>query len=129
MLKDLSPAGSITLVAPGGLRNDPRGAAPTSPQTTGPRVAAPTGPERTAPSVEPSEALDRAVRLTARRMFAAAELDVTNFRDEATGRIVYRIADRSSGEVLVQSPPDELLRFWASARAALAEPGLVDVEV
>jgi len=72
--------------------------------------------------VDPGEVLDRASRAAARAMFPNREVDVTSFRDEGSDRIVYRVADRETGRVLVQSPPDALLRFYASARQALAEP-------
>lgn len=78
-------------------------------------------------AVEPSQVLDRASRAAARAMFKEREVEITSFLDEGTGRTVYRVADRSSGEVLHQSPPDALLRFFASSRAALDQP-LVAVE-
>lgn len=52
----------------------------------------------------------------ARELFAGREVDVQSFRDEATGRMVYRVTDRRSGEVLTQTPPDELLRLYAALR-------------
>ena len=55
-------------------------------------------------------------------MFAEREVEVTSFHDRASGRMVCTVADRRSGEVLMQSPPDALLRFFASTRAMLAEP-------
>jgi hypothetical protein len=78
-------------------------------------------------AVEPGQALDRASRAALRAMFTDREVEISSFRDEGAGRVVYRVADRASGEVLLQSPPDALLRFFASARAALSEP-LVSVE-
>lgn len=78
-------------------------------------------------AVAPTEALDRASRAAARAMFPGRDVEVTSFRDEGSNRLVYRVADRETGRVLVQSPPDALLRFYASARAAMAEP-LVAVE-
>ena len=78
-------------------------------------------------AVEPAQVLDRASRAAARAMFKDREVEITSFQDEGTGRIVYRVADRASGEVLHQSPPDALLRFFASTRAALNRP-LVAVE-
>ena len=54
-------------------------------------------------------------------------MEVTSFQDEGTGRVVYRVADRKSGEVLHQSPPDALLRFYASSREGRDRP-LVAVE-
>ena len=77
---------------------------------------------RTRQSVEPSQALNRASRAAARAMFKDRDVEITSFQDEGTGRIVYRVTDRSSGELLHQSPPDALLRFFASSRAALGEP-------
>jgi hypothetical protein len=78
-------------------------------------------------AVEPSQLLDRASRAAARAMFQDREVEITSFLDEDTGRTVYRVADRSSGEVLHQSPPDALLRFFATTRAALNGP-LVAIE-
>ena len=79
------------------------------------------------PAVDPGQALDRASRAAARAMFPDHDVEVTSFRDEGSNRLVYRVADRETGRVLVQSPPDALLRFYASAREAMAEP-LVAVE-
>ena len=73
------------------------------------------------------DALDRAIRAAAHAMYPGRQVEVTSFRDEASNRIVYRVADRDTGRVLVQSPPDALLRFYASARQAMAEP-LVTLE-
>ena len=52
-------------------------------------------------------------------MFAEREVEVTSFHDRASGRIVCTVADRRSGEVLMQTPPEALLRFFASTRAML----------
>lgn len=73
-------------------------------------------------AVEPSQALDRASRTAARALFPDRDVEVTSFQDAGTGRLVYRVADRASGEVLHQSPPDALLRFYASVRASLEQP-------
>ena len=97
---------------------------PLSGSVAGPRVAA---DPLTRQSVEPAQTLDRASRAAARAIFKDRDVEITSFQDKDTGRTVYRVADRSSGEVLHQSPPDALLRFFASARAALDEP-LVAVE-
>ncbi len=64
------------------------------------------------------ELAERAVN----ELFAGREVDVRSFRDEVTGRMVYRVTDRRSGEVLVQSPPEELLRFYAAARRPPGAP-------
>ena len=94
-------------------------------QGTGTVAAQPMAEAR--PAVDPGQALDRASRAAARAMFPDHDVEVTSFRDEGSNRLVYRIADRETGRVLVQSPPDALLRFYASSRAAMAEP-LVAVE-
>jgi uncharacterized FlaG/YvyC family protein len=60
-------------------------------------------------------------------MFQDRDVEVTSFHDELAGRVVYQVADRASGEVLMQSPPDALLRFFASTREALAQH-LVELE-
>jgi hypothetical protein len=73
-------------------------------------------------AVEPAQALDRAARVAARAVFERREIEVTSFHDEGTGRVVYRVADLNSGEVLLQTPADALLRFFASTREALTEP-------
>jgi uncharacterized FlaG/YvyC family protein len=57
-------------------------------------------------------------------MFKDRDVEVTSFWDEGTGRTVYQVADRASGEVLHQSPPDALLRFYASSRETLDGPFL-----
>jgi hypothetical protein len=105
-------------------------ARPTGSASAEPRVATadPAGArvpavERLAPrAVEPSQALDRASQAAARALFRDHDVEVTSFQDEGTGRIVYRIADKASGQVLHQSPPDALLRFFASARRSLERP-------
>jgi hypothetical protein len=97
--------------------------APAAPATALAASAAPL----TARSVEPSQALDRASRAAARALFKDHDVEVTSFQDKESGRLVYRVADRASGQVLHQSPPDALLRFFASARESLERP-LVAVE-
>ncbi|MGD9508694.1 MAG: hypothetical protein AB7I59_04255 [Geminicoccaceae bacterium] len=82
----------------------------------------------TVQAAEPSQALDRASRWAARALFQDRDVEVTSFQDKDSGRIVYRIADRASGQVLHQSPPDALLRFFASTRQSLERP-LMAVEV
>ena len=73
-------------------------------------------------TVEPRRALEQATRLAAHALFEGRDVEVTSFHDPASGRIVCKVADRSSGEVLMQSPPDALLRFFASTREALSQP-------
>jgi hypothetical protein len=120
MMNDLLTVSS-TLPA----RSIPLGATESRPAAQAARPgAAPLAPNvrPTGSVVDPGEVLDRASRAAARAMFPNREVDVTSFRDEGSDRIVYRVADRETGRVLVQSPPDALLRFYASARQALAEP-------
>ena len=45
-------------------------------------------------------------------------LRVTSFRDEASGHFVIEVADRTSGEVVDQYPPERLLRLFAAMREA-----------
>ncbi|MFL5332888.1 MAG: hypothetical protein ACJ8H8_06850 [Geminicoccaceae bacterium] len=122
MLNDLLSIGTILP-----SRNNLAGRADTRPITKANGLdAASSAPvpdvHPTGAAVPPSVALDRAIREAARAMFPDREVDVTSFRDEGSNRIVCRVADRQTGRVLVQSPPDALLRFYASARQALAEP-------
>ncbi|MFO1048025.1 MAG: hypothetical protein U1E52_09030 [Geminicoccaceae bacterium] len=92
-----------------------------------PAAAAPAPERQTAPAVEASQALDQASRAAARALFWGRDVEITSFQDQGTGRVVYRVADRASGQVLHQSPPEALLRFFASARQSLERP-LVAVE-
>jgi hypothetical protein len=45
-------------------------------------------------------------------------VQIRSFHDEASGRYVYQVEDTFTGELLTQLPPEELLRFFASLRAA-----------
>ena len=119
MPTELSMVGAPVVARPtGSAPAEPRAA--TADPTAGVRVPA---AECLAPrAVEPSQALDRASRAAARALFRDRDVEVTSFQDEGTGRIVYRIADKASGQVLHQSPPDALLRFFASARRSLERP-------
>lgn len=74
-----------------------------------------------------SRDIDRVAREAAQTMFRGRELDVRGFLDSGSGRFVYRISDRDSGEVLAQTPPDALLRFFASYQEKSAQP-LVSVD-
>lgn len=66
--------------------------------------------------------LGSAAEQAARQIYSERDVQVSNFYDEATGRQVYRVADKHSGEVLNQSPPEELLRLYASIRKESEEP-------
>src|SRR5262249_5891472 len=104
MLNDLHPIS--TSLPP---RSAPAGDSETRPiaQGTGVDAAPPASNIRPLGSVvDPAEALDHASRVAARAMFPGRDIEVTSFRDEGSNRIVYRVADRETGRVLVQSPPD-----------------------
>ena len=66
--------------------------------------------------------LASAAEQAARRLYADREVKVSNFYDEATGRQVYRVADKLSGEVISQTPPEELLRLYAEMREESGVP-------
>jgi hypothetical protein len=124
MPSELSVVGAPVTARPTGSGHaEPRPAMPAATAA----VCVPVTGRLTAQAVEPSQALDRASRAAARALFKDHDVEVTSFQDEGTGRIVYRVADRASGQVLHQSPPDALLRFFASARESLERP-LVAVE-
>lgn len=97
-----------------------------------PHGAALAAPRQTLLDPTPSDSarlqLERVVTQAARERFPDRDVAVESFYDQASGRYVHRIADNESGEVLLQTPPDELLRFFASGREALNEP-LVRFEV
>ena len=75
------------------------------------------------PAGEPVGAkLERIVEQAARDLFPGREVAVQSFYDKDSGRYVHRIADSQSGELLLQTPPDELLRFFASGREPYGAP-------
>lgn len=88
-------------------------------RTAEPAAASPTAPADRVRSR--SDAADAPLRDAAEaaiaRLFAARTVAVTSFHDESTGRMVYRVSDAHSGEVLLQEPAEALLRLYASARA------------
>ena len=80
------------------------------------------------PAGEPSGSqLERIVEQAARDLFPGREVAVQSFYDKDSGRYVHRIADGQSGELLLQTPPDELLRFFASGREPYGAP-LLDID-
>jgi hypothetical protein len=106
-------------------------AAPSSPEARAPApagaaaMAAATVPVRAGDAgrpeaVEPAQAIESAARAAAQALFFGREVVVSGFHDTGSGRHVHRIADRFSGETLLQSPPAALLRFYASSRAQAA---------
>ena len=66
--------------------------------------------------------LEQIVEQAARELFPGREVAVQSFYDKDSGRFVHRIADGDSGELLLQTPPDELLRFFASGREPYGQP-------
>ena len=102
-------------------------AAPSRP-LAGPAGAASGAPERPSavPGPVPDEPvaarLQQVVAQAARELFPGREVAVESFYDEESGRYVHRIADGASGELLLQTPPDELLRFFASGRELFDQP-------
>ncbi len=66
--------------------------------------------------------LEQIVEQAARDLFPGREVAVQSFYDKDSGRFVHRIADGASGELLLQTPPDELLRFFASGREPFGQP-------
>lgn len=67
-----------------------------------------------------------AAEAVAKALVSSTHLDVSSFHDESTGRYVTRVADRWSGRVLLQTPPEDLLRFLASAPERAAPPTVID---
>ncbi len=73
---------------------------------------------RPAGDADAGSTLHAAAKLAASALYADRDVEVSSFHDEATGRMVHRIADQRSGQVLMQTPSEELLRFYASSRGA-----------
>jgi hypothetical protein len=66
--------------------------------------------------------LAQLARAVVSERFPTRSIEVAAIPDGATGRVVYRVSDRLSGEVLMQEPAENLLRFYANARAASDRP-------
>ncbi|TVQ29934.1 MAG: hypothetical protein EA356_15575 [Geminicoccaceae bacterium] len=67
-----------------------------------------------------------AVQAAFKALSSSKSLEISSFHDEGTGRYVVRVADRDSGRILIQTPPDDLLRFLASAPSLDPPPTLID---
>ena len=76
---------------------------------------------------ESPDAVQQAVARVVEAYAPDRDVSVDNRYDQATGRAVVRVADRRTGEVLFESPPEELLRFFASTREPPGAP-LVTLE-
>ncbi len=72
--------------------------------------------------------MDTAVQRAVQQLFEGRNVDVRSFHDEKANRVVYRVVDAESGEVILQSPPDELLHLYASFRQQ-AEGSLLRIQV
>lgn len=70
---------------------------------------------RAAATPEPAGLRD-VVERAAAEMFSGQLVEVDSFYDEQAARMVYRVADKFTGEVLIETPPEELLRFYATSR-------------
>jgi flagellar protein FlaG len=87
-----------------------------------PRPAAPTATARPVrPLAEPQSvgSLEEQLARASSALFRDRDVAVETLRDEPTGKVVVRVKDRSSGEVVAQMPPEDLLRFWAAMREGL----------
>jgi FlaG protein len=74
---------------------------------------------------ERPDAVQQAVARVVEAYAPDRDVSVDSRYDRATGRAVVRVADRRTGEVLFESPPEELLRFFASARERPGAPLVV----
>lgn len=115
----------------------PAGDRPLPVRTSAPPTAPPVAavPPRAVQPVRPGSGADRP-RLDLPRMLQEAaelrhsgrEVRVRLERDEAAERVVVRVEDPRSGELVAQYPPEELLRFYAAVRAeGRGDGGLVDL--
>jgi hypothetical protein len=59
-----------------------------------------------------------------RALLADPSVQVRAHRDDASARLVLQVLDRTTGEVIEQYPPEQLLRFYAALRESLG--ALVD---
>lgn len=90
----------------------------------GPRPTAP--PEQAGqPARVPDDIVARLAASAAAERFPGREVAVDSYYDTTVDRPVFRVADRRTGEVLLESPPEELLRFFAAAREPPGAPLVV----
>ena len=74
-------------------------------------------PRSTGGPAGPSAGEPSAARLKA--LLADPAVRVRAHRDDASARLVLQVLDRTTGEVIEQYPPDQLLRFYAALRESL----------
>lgn len=102
--------------------------------------AGPTAPHRAAQNPQPAAPADARAAAPAKTvgrqavpaadtaqkpalMQTAPASALTTYRDEASGRIIVRVYDRESGDVLVEFPPEKAFRPAAAAPvSATAKP-------
>lgn len=84
------------------------GGAPIEPAVADPRAAA---------RLRPSETADREVSRL-RALLADPKMRISTHHDQGSDRVVLRVLDRATGEVVDQYPPDTLLRLFAALRQA-----------
>jgi flagellar protein FlaG len=82
----------------------------------------PAEPQAAAGPAQPSADEPNPARLKA--LLADPAVRVRAHRDEGSARLVLQVVDRTTGEVIEQYPPDQLLRFYAALRESLG--ALVD---
>lgn len=105
-----------------------KGPAPSAPPVAAvpPRAVQPVRPGSEAD--RPRLDLARMLQEAAEARHAGREVRVRFARDETAERLVVRVEDPRSGELLAQYPPEELLRFYAAVRAERDRgAGLVDL--
>jgi FlaG protein len=93
--------------------------------------AAPNRPRAVALSVTPSAVEVRSASSAGRATFhepnaarpkallADGTVRIRAHRDEASARLVLQVLDRTTGELIEQYPPDQLLRLYAALRESL----------
>ncbi len=108
----------LTNLTLGAARGTERGAdRPAEPPAPPALLATPPAERSAARVVAADSALRRAAEAAIAKMFADRAVSVASYHDESSGRMVYRVSDAHSGEVLLQQPAEALLRLYASARA------------
>lgn len=99
-----------------------RGASPAK-SATGPRSEAQgtslRRPGQGAPGPDAVADLAEAERLKA--LFTDPGVQVSTHRDDDSGRVVMRVEDRHTGDLVEQIPPDKLLRLYAALRDTLVD--------